>query len=59
MGKNWVHITNANGEYDLTITTNATVKLDDEVIFDGMIILNKDFGAGYKYDIIMENAVLK
>lgn len=59
MGKNWVHITNANGEYDLTITTMNTVRLDDEVTFDGVIILNKDFGAGYKYDIIMENAVLK
>ncbi len=59
MGKNWVHIVDNESKYDLTITTNEVVALDDNVTFEGIIILNKDFGAGYKYAIIMEEGVLK
>lgn len=59
MGRNWVHIMDADNNYDLTITTNNYVKLEDEVTFEGVITLNKDFGSGYSYEIIMEKAVLK
>lgn len=61
MGKNWVHIqdgTNHDGSFDLTITTMDLPSIDDEVTFKGTIILDKDFGAGYFYDVIMENAKL-
>ena len=59
MGKNWVHLqdgTNSDGHYDLTITTQDLVKVNDEVIFEGTITLEKDFGSGYFYEVIMENA---
>jgi hypothetical protein len=59
MGKNWVHIqdgTEYNGQYDLTITTQEKVNVGDVVVFEGIISLNKDFGFGYAYDILMENA---
>ena len=59
MERNWIHIVNDKGNYDLTITTNDVVNLDDNVTFEGVITLNKDFGAGYKYAIIMEEGVLK
>lgn len=61
MGKNWVHIqdgTNSNGKYDLTITTQDLAEVNDEVTFKGKIILEKDFGSGYFYDVIMEEATL-
>lgn len=61
MGKNWVHIqdgTNSNGEYDLTITTQDLAEVNDEVTFKGKITLEKDFGAGYSYEVIMEDAAL-
>jgi hypothetical protein len=61
MGKNWVHIqdgTEYNNYYDLTITTQAKVKVGDLVVFEGIISLNKDFGAGYTYEIILEEAQL-
>jgi len=61
MGKNWVHIqdgTNDKGNFDLTVTTNDVVKVGDVVTFDGKITLNKDFGAGYSYEVIMEEAKL-
>ncbi len=61
MDKNWVHIEDGsqfNNERDLTITTQETVKEGDIVTFKGTIVLNKDFGAGYVYDIILEEATL-
>ena len=60
--KNWVHIqdgTSASDKFDLTITTLENVNVGDVVTFEGKITLNKDFGAGYKYDVIMEEANLK
>jgi len=60
MNRNWIHIQDGSGDsLDLTITTMGNVSLDDIVSFEGIISLNKDFGAGYKYDIIMEQATLK
>ncbi|MBW6534880.1 MAG: hypothetical protein K0B11_07725 [Mariniphaga sp.] len=61
MGKNWVHIqdgTNSNGKFDLTITTQDLAEVNDEVTFKGKITLEKDFGSGYSYDVIMEEATL-
>lgn len=62
MDRNWVHIqdgTNANGEFDLTLTTDASVEVGDVVTFEGTVALDKDFGAGYFYDVIVEGAVKK
>ena len=60
MNRNWVHIQDGTGganSFDLTITTNDIVKVGAIVTFEGTIAINKDFGAGYKYDLIMEEAV--
>lgn len=62
MGKNWVHIqdgTDSSGKFDLTITTMEEVNVGDIVTFEGKIVLNKDFGAGYAYDVLMEDARLR
>jgi hypothetical protein len=62
MNKNWVHIqdgTNESGFYDLTITTRDSVAVGNVVVFEGQLSVNKDFGAGYKYDIVMEDGLLK
>jgi hypothetical protein len=32
------------------------VKLGDIILVEGTLVLNKDFGAGYKYDVIIEDA---
>ena len=62
MGKNWVHFqdgTSFDDAYDLMITSKEEIILvGDVVVFEGVIALNKDFGAGYFYKIIMEDAVL-
>ena len=61
MGKNWIHLqdgTNASGKFDLTITTQEQANVGDVVTFEGTIVLNKDFGAGYVYAVLMEEAKL-
>ena len=60
MGKNWVHIqdgTKDGNDYDLTITTMEEFEKGQIVTFEGVITLDKDFGAGYFYAVIMEEAV--
>ena len=62
MDKNWVHIQDGTGDsdnFDLTVTTEEEVNVGDVVTFEGKIALNKDFGAGYSYEVIMEQAKLK
>lgn len=60
MGKNWLHIQDGSGKkLDLTVTTNDNVELGSIVTLEGKLSLNKDFGAGYKYEYILESAVLK
>jgi len=62
MGVNWLHIQDGTGAadnntHDLVVTT-ATPPDDawDVVTVNGVISANKDFGAGYSYAVIMEEA---
>ncbi len=60
MNRNWIHIQDGSGEnLDLTVTTAENIPLGAIVSLEGKIALDKDFGAGYRYDIIMEEAVLR
>ena len=60
MGRNWLHVrdgSGAEGANDLTVTTGGTVpNVGDTVLVKGTVALNKDFGMGYQYDIIVEEA---
>ncbi len=61
MNTNWVHIqdgTSFNDKYDLTITTKMAVNVQDIVTFEGVVVLNKDFGYGYFYEVLIENATI-
>ncbi len=58
MGKNWIHIQDGSefkGDFDLAITSNIKVKVGDTITFEGKITLDKDFGYGYSYSILMED----
>ncbi len=64
MGKNWLHVRDGSGskaakDNDLTVTTDATAKVGDIVTISGIVAVDKDFGAGYAYPVIVENAKLK
>ena len=60
MGKNWLHVrdgSGADGTNDLTVTTTGAVpNVGDTVIVTGPVVLNKDFGMGYMYDVLIEDA---
>ncbi|MHB8834663.1 MAG: nucleotide-binding protein [Candidatus Methylomirabilia bacterium] len=62
MGKNWVHVQDGTGQAgsnDLTVTTADAAKAGDTVLVTGKITLKKDFGMGYKYDLIIEDGKVK
>lgn len=62
MNRNWVHLQDGtkNGDnFDLTVTTQALVNTGEVVTFEGVIAVDKDFGAGYFYPVIMEEAVVR
>lgn len=59
MGKNWLHIqdgTGAAGSNDLTVTTATSAKVSDTVLVSGTVVTDRDFGGGYKYNVIIEDA---
>jgi len=61
MGKNWMHLRDGSGtqlkvDNDLTVTTNDTVAIGDVVTIKGTVRRDKDFGAGYSYGCIVEDA---
>ncbi len=63
MGKNWLHLRDGSGaeaskDHDLTVTTDASAAVGDVVLIKGTVHLDKDFGAGYVYALIVEDATL-
>jgi hypothetical protein len=59
MGKNWIHLRDGTGSEetnDLTVTTDAKVRVGDVVVARGVLIVDKEVGTGYHYEIIIENA---
>lgn len=59
MGKNWIHIKDSSSTDDLTVTTDGTATLNDVVVIEGVLALDKDFGGGYVYPLIVEEASIK
>jgi len=47
------------GANDLTVTTADNATVGDTVLITGKITLKKDFGMGYKYDVIIEDGKVK
>lgn len=59
MGKNWLHIrdgSGSEGSNDLTVTTQTAARVGDTVLLSGQVVTDRDFGAGYKYSVIIEDA---
>jgi hypothetical protein len=60
MDRNWLHVrdgSGAEGTNDLTITTvDALPAIGDTVLVTGAVSLNRDFGMGYTYPVIVEDA---
>jgi len=63
LGKNFIHLRDGTGneskkDHDLTLTTEENLSQGQTALLEGTITLDKDIGAGYKYDVLLEDAVL-
>lgn len=61
MGKNWLHIQDGTGnplknQHDLVVTTAEDIAEGAVVTLEGTLAAERDFGAGYKYEVIVEDA---
>jgi len=64
MGKNWVHLQDGSGDAgkgtnNLVATSQDVPKVGDVVTAKGTLYKDKDFGAGYVYKVIVEEATVK
>jgi predicted small lipoprotein YifL len=60
MGKNWLHVrdgSGGDGTNDLTVTTAGTLpEVGEVVVVTGTVVLDQDFGMGYQYPVIVQDA---
>jgi hypothetical protein len=63
LGRNWMHLQDgsgktADGTNDITVTSTDEAAPGDIVTATGTLALDRDFGAGYRYGVIVEGATL-
>ena len=63
MDRNWIHLEDGTGDAStgtnkLVVTSQDLPAVGDVVTMKGTITKDRDFGAGYKYAVIMENAAI-
>lgn len=61
MGKNWIHLQDGSGDArqgtnDITVTSLDGAAKGETITIKGTVHANRDFGAGYSYAIIVEDA---
>jgi hypothetical protein len=64
MGKNWIHLRDGSGSSadqtnDVLVTTMGEAKTGDVVTVKGIVRADKDFGSGYSYKVIIEDATFQ
>lgn len=64
MGTNWLHLQDGTGDikkntHDLVATTQDKAEIGDVVTVRGTVSKDKDFGSGYKYNVILEKASIQ
>jgi hypothetical protein len=62
LGKNWLHLRDGTGDgptADLAVASEQTAGVGATVLVSGTVKLDRDLGAGYHYDVIIEDAKVK
>lgn len=64
MGKHWLHIQDGTGDplknqHDLVVTTTEDTEEGKVITLVGTLAFERDFGAGYKYEVIVEDAQIE
>lgn len=56
MNRNWIHLQDGSrNAYDFVVTTDQPLPVGHTVTLEGVLAVDRDFGAGYTYDVILEN----
>ncbi len=61
MGHNWIHVQDGTGDAktnDLTVTSDQMATVGDKVTVSGVVGINRDFGSGYSYPLLLEKATI-
>lgn len=63
MGRNFVHVQDGTGDAkastnNLVVTSKQTAAVGDQVTISGLVVLNRDFGSGYSYPLLIEEATV-
>jgi hypothetical protein len=63
MNRNWLHLQDGSGDAaagtnDIAVTSDATAAMGDEITITGTVAVDLDFGAGYKYPLLIEKATI-
>ena len=61
MSRNFLHLqdgTGQQGSNDLTVTSQETAQVGDEVVITGTVSTSVDFGSGYLYPLLIEKATI-
>jgi hypothetical protein len=63
MGRNWIHIQDGTGDpakstHDLVVTSAGIAEKGAIISLEGILAADKDFGSGYRYDVIVEDAII-
>lgn len=59
MGRNFLHVQDGTGDAntnDLTVTSKQTAAVGDQVTVTGRVVIDRDFGSGYSYPLLVEEA---
>ncbi len=64
LSTNWIHIQDGTGDkqknnFDITITTKDAAAVGDVIVIEGILNKDVDFGSGYKYNLIVQDATIK
>ncbi|MEJ2163144.1 MAG: hypothetical protein P8X60_07490 [Robiginitalea sp.] len=59
LGRNWLHLKDGTADdKDLVITSQDGVDPGSKITVRAVVYLNKDFGAGYAYAVLLEDGVI-
>ncbi len=59
MKRNFVHVQDGTGDANsnnLIVTSKQTANVGDQVTVSGVVVINRDFGGGYSYPLLIEDA---
>ena len=59
MGRNFIHVQDGTGDANsnnLIVTSKQTANVGDQVSVSGVVAVNRDFGGGYTYALLIEDA---